>query len=102
MSCHGRYSLKTSGQDHHPLQVRMLEVNLVFSSYFVNFHLSRSPASLIICHIPREVMTDDPGILKWVEIEDKPDRHHLHHDPIMTLDLNLACILRNFQVFLTA
>ncbi|CAH1444710.1 unnamed protein product [Lactuca virosa] len=32
------------------------------------------------------------GILKWVEVEDELDHHHLHHDPVMSLDLTIAPI----------
>ncbi|KAJ9552350.1 LOW QUALITY PROTEIN: hypothetical protein OSB04_016395 [Centaurea solstitialis] len=62
-------------------------------SSFVNLYLSRSPIGLIIhqnCHISMI----DPGILKWVEIEDQVDHHHLHYDHRSNLDLNLAPILQ--------
>ncbi|GJZ61026.1 F-box associated domain containing protein [Tanacetum coccineum] len=39
-----------------------------------------------------------PGILKCVEIEDEPDHHHFHHDPIMCLDLDLATIFQESQI----
>ncbi|KAJ9551694.1 hypothetical protein OSB04_015739 [Centaurea solstitialis] len=76
--------------------------NLVLDSYFVNLHLSRSPPSLIVRCISRLDMRYPykPGTLKWVEIEDKPNRHHLHHDPVMSLDLNLSSILQNSKVIL--
>ncbi|KAJ9552152.1 hypothetical protein OSB04_016197 [Centaurea solstitialis] len=61
--------------------------NLVLDSSFVNLHLSRSPTStgFIIHYKPR--ICDNPGILKWVEIEDKVDHRHLHYDRLLTLDL---------------
>ncbi|KAJ9536600.1 hypothetical protein OSB04_un000249 [Centaurea solstitialis] len=77
--------------------------NLVLDSYFVNLHLLRSLPSLIVRCISRLDMRYPykPGILKWVEIEDKLDRHHLHHNPAMSLDLNLSSILQNSKVILT-
>ncbi|KVI02070.1 F-box/kelch-repeat protein At3g06240-like [Cynara cardunculus var. scolymus] len=76
--------------------------NLVSSSYFVNLHLSRSPPSLIVSRLSRGDLANSrkAGILKWVEIEDELDRHHLHHDPVMTLDLNLSSTLRKSKVLL--
>ncbi|KAJ9536575.1 hypothetical protein OSB04_un000224, partial [Centaurea solstitialis] len=61
--------------------------NLVLDSSFVNLHLSRSPTptGFIIHHNPRTCA--NPGILEWVEIEDKVDRHHLHYDRLLSLDL---------------
>ncbi|KAJ9536583.1 LOW QUALITY PROTEIN: hypothetical protein OSB04_un000232 [Centaurea solstitialis] len=73
--------------------------NLVSDSSFVNLHLSRSPTCLIIHHNPviyvnaKSYMNDygiipnNPGISKWVEIEDKVDHHHLHYDRLLSLDL---------------
>ncbi|KAJ9552153.1 hypothetical protein OSB04_016198 [Centaurea solstitialis] len=72
-------------------------LNLVSDPSFVNLHLSISPKGLIIHRtkpsinmIGKTCVSDDPGILKWVEIEDKVDCHHLHYDRLLSLDLNLA------------
>ncbi|KAJ9552154.1 hypothetical protein OSB04_016199 [Centaurea solstitialis] len=61
--------------------------NLVSDSSFGNLHLSRSatPTGFIIHYKPR--ICDNPGILKWVKIEDKVDHRHLHYDRLLTLDL---------------
>ncbi|GJZ61024.1 F-box protein-like protein [Tanacetum coccineum] len=74
--------------------------NLVSDNYFVNIHLSRSRAGLMIHHKSEKHMRNchKPGILKWVEIEDEPDHHHFHHDPIMSLDLDLATIFQGSQI----
>ncbi|CAH1444713.1 unnamed protein product [Lactuca virosa] len=40
----------------------------------------------------------ETGILKWVEVEDELDHHRLHHDPVMSLDLNLAPIFQESQI----
>ncbi|KAJ9551828.1 hypothetical protein OSB04_015873 [Centaurea solstitialis] len=70
--------------------------NLVSDSSFVNLHLSRSPTSLIVHQNYRSQGSVDPGILKLVEIEDKDDHHHLHHDhPPMSLDFNTVPIFEN-------
>ncbi|XP_076946367.1 F-box protein At3g07870-like [Bidens hawaiensis] len=75
--------------------------NLVSDSYFINLHLSRSPTALMFHH---DSENDSPrgyykqGILKWVSIEDEPAHHHLHNDPVMNLDLNLAAIFQNSQI----
>ncbi|GJW94933.1 F-box associated domain containing protein [Tanacetum coccineum] len=64
---------------------------LVSDSYFVNLHLSRSPAGIMIHdysspHKTAFLYMDDPGVIKWWEIEDET---RLHHDPVMNFDLNL-------------
>ncbi|KAJ9536588.1 hypothetical protein OSB04_un000237 [Centaurea solstitialis] len=71
--------------------------DLVSESSFVNLHLSRSPRGLLIHHDARYLGDRyiDPGILKWVEIEDKVDHHH---DPSMSFNLNLAHILQNSAI----
>lgn len=38
------------------------------------------------------------GILKRVEIEDELDHHHLHHNPVLDLDLNLVPIFKYSQI----
>ncbi|XP_071736706.1 F-box protein At3g07870-like [Rutidosis leptorrhynchoides] len=74
--------------------------NLILSSYFANIQLSRSPPSLMIYHESEEHMTSyhRAGILKLVKMEDESDYHRLHHDPVMSLDLNHAPALRNSQL----
>ncbi|KAL4581437.1 hypothetical protein LXL04_017652 [Taraxacum kok-saghyz] len=64
---------------------------------WLSLHLLRSPAGFMIHHKPKNKTTIDykPGILKWVELEDEPDHHHLHHDPVMSLDLNLSPIFQS-------
>ncbi|KAJ9536592.1 hypothetical protein OSB04_un000241 [Centaurea solstitialis] len=75
--------------------------NLVSDILFVNLHLSRSPTGLIIHHhldicMPWDlIFPNNPGTLKLVEIEDKVDRHRLHTDPPMSLDLSLPPNLHN-------
>ncbi|GJS45509.1 F-box associated domain containing protein [Tanacetum coccineum] len=85
---------------------------LVSDSYFVNVHLSRSPASVIFHHELGESSDVDfdselgesfdvdfdskledwnePDALKWLEIKGELDDTHLHHGIIMNLDLNLV------------
>ncbi|KAJ9552139.1 hypothetical protein OSB04_016184 [Centaurea solstitialis] len=61
--------------------------NLVLDSSFVKLHLSKSPTTGLFIHQYQNPKhnkfgrTMDPGILKWVEIKDKVDQHHLLHDP---------------------
>ncbi|GJX98485.1 F-box associated domain containing protein [Tanacetum coccineum] len=64
---------------------------LVSDSYFVNLHLSRSPAGIMIHHDSSPQKTvflhmDDPGVIKWWEIEDDM---RLYHDPVMNFDLGV-------------
>ncbi|KAL4581433.1 hypothetical protein LXL04_017648 [Taraxacum kok-saghyz] len=74
-------------------------LNLVSNSYFATLHLSRSPAGLMIHHNPiKGRWSQQPGILKWVEVEDEYDDHHLHHDPVMSLNLNLAPLLQKSTI----
>nr|XP_043630963.1 F-box protein At3g07870-like [Erigeron canadensis] len=75
--------------------------NIVSDPYFADLHLLRSPKGLMIHHnSERDNRTGHlkPGILKWVEIEDEPDHHNLQHDPVMSLDLNLATIFQKTQI----
>ncbi|GKD24508.1 F-box associated domain containing protein, partial [Tanacetum coccineum] len=65
----------------------------VSESYFVNLHLSRSPAGVMIHHNcqPEDFTyqrVDEPGVLKWLEIEREGDDTHLHHDHVTSVDLN--------------
>ncbi|KAJ9551938.1 hypothetical protein OSB04_015983 [Centaurea solstitialis] len=60
--------------------------NLVSNSYFINLHLSRSPAGFMVHRDPPDDATS--GILNWVEIEDRLDHHSLHHEPVLNFDLN--------------
>lgn len=74
--------------------------NLVSDSYFANLHLSKSPEGLLLHHNSEKEMTGyhKPGVLKWVEIVDEPDHHQLQHDPVMSLDLNLATTFQESQI----
>ncbi|KAJ9552266.1 hypothetical protein OSB04_016311 [Centaurea solstitialis] len=72
--------------------------NLVLDSSFVNLHLSRSPTGLII---HKTGYARVQGTLKWVEIEDKVDHHHLHHDHPMSLDLNMLPVYKYSQLYQT-
>ncbi|KAJ9551823.1 hypothetical protein OSB04_015868 [Centaurea solstitialis] len=78
--------------------------NIVSDRLFATLHLSRSPTGLIINHNPLMYRSDYcfprnyPGTLKWVEIEDKVDHHHLNYDCLFNLDLNLAPILQNARM----
>ncbi|CAI9303939.1 unnamed protein product [Lactuca saligna] len=75
-------------------------LDLVSDSYFANLHLQRSPSSLMIHHNPEKEIAIyyRTGILKWLEVEDELHHHHLHHDPVMSLDLNLAPIFQESQI----
>ncbi|KAJ9551550.1 hypothetical protein OSB04_015595 [Centaurea solstitialis] len=74
--------------------------NLVSDSSFVNLHLSKSSTSGLILHQKDFFQGSiDPGILKWVEIEDKDDHHHLlHDDPPMSLDFITLPIFENAMI----
>ncbi|KAJ9535392.1 hypothetical protein OSB04_un001493 [Centaurea solstitialis] len=77
--------------------------NLVSDSSFVDLHLSRSPTGIIIHQSPPMNMTDwnipnDPGVLKWVEMEDKAHHYLLHYDSLMSLDVNLVPVLQNSRI----
>lgn len=58
--------------------------NILAAPYFANLHLSRSPAGLIIHEGHHRRDTD---ILKLGELDDKPEQHDIHHDPLMKFDL---------------
>ncbi|KAJ9551541.1 hypothetical protein OSB04_015586 [Centaurea solstitialis] len=69
--------------------------NLVLDSSFVNLHLFRSSHTTttgLMVHQDAKYLSD-LGILKWVEIEDKADHHHLRYETI--LDLNTIPVLQN-------
>ncbi|KAJ9552150.1 hypothetical protein OSB04_016195 [Centaurea solstitialis] len=72
--------------------------NLVSDSSFVNLHLSRSPTGFIVHQNVKHLYNGsiDSGILKWVEIDDKVDDHHLHYNTI--LHLNTVPVLQNSQI----
>lgn len=40
----------------------------------------------------------NPRILKWVDMNDETDHHHLHHDRVMSLDLNLEPIFQRSRI----
>ncbi|WOG99408.1 hypothetical protein DCAR_0518756 [Daucus carota subsp. sativus] len=61
--------------------------NILAERYFVNLHLSRSPAGLIIHQGPSQPNVD---VLKMVELNDKADHHDIHHDPLMKFMLTLG------------
>ncbi|KAJ9552138.1 hypothetical protein OSB04_016183 [Centaurea solstitialis] len=73
--------------------------NLVLGSFFVNLGLSRSPTTSLIVHQVNQNLMD-PGTLKWVEIEDKVDHHHLHYDSLMSLNLNRVPIFQISRISL--
>ncbi|KAL7606823.1 hypothetical protein Lser_V15G20093 [Lactuca serriola] len=77
-------------------------LDLVSDSYFVNLHLSRSPVGLMIYHYLEKELMGHPKlrILKWAEVKDKVNHHNLHHDPVMSLDLNLVPIFQDSQILL--
>ncbi|CAI9303943.1 unnamed protein product [Lactuca saligna] len=77
-------------------------LHLVSDSYFINLHLSRSPVGLMIYHYSEKELMGHPRlrVLKWVEVKDDVNHHHLHHDPLMSLDLNLASIFQDSQILL--
>ncbi|KAL4570168.1 hypothetical protein LXL04_025819 [Taraxacum kok-saghyz] len=76
-------------------------LDLISYSYFKNLHFSRSPPTLLIHHNSvRNDSDNQPGILTWVEVEDDPDHHHLHHDPLMNLNLNLSPIFQESSTLL--
>ncbi|KAJ9552267.1 hypothetical protein OSB04_016312 [Centaurea solstitialis] len=65
--------------------------NLVLDPSFVNLHLSRSHTTGLLF----QQRVFHPEILKWVEIEEKVDHHHLY---TMSLDLNKVPIFRNYAI----
>ncbi|KAL4570171.1 hypothetical protein LXL04_025822 [Taraxacum kok-saghyz] len=76
--------------------------DLISDSYFNNLRLSRSPPTLLIHHnsVRNDRSNCQPGILSWVEVEDDPDHHHLHHDPLMNLNLSLSPIFQESSTLL--
>lgn len=54
---------------------------------FVNLHLLRSPAGLIVHEMSG---TGESDILKLGELDDQSYQHHIHHDPLMRFDLGLG------------
>ncbi|KAJ9551936.1 hypothetical protein OSB04_015981 [Centaurea solstitialis] len=63
--------------------------NLVNDSYFINLHLSRSPAGFMAPHDPHisgGATLKMGRIMKWVEIEDELDHHSLQ--PALNFDVN--------------
>lgn len=53
--------------------------HLLSELYFINLHLSRSPVGLLIY----QRYQSGPDCLKIGELEDKPDHHDVHHDPLI-------------------
>ncbi|WOH01060.1 hypothetical protein DCAR_0520439 [Daucus carota subsp. sativus] len=62
-------------------------LNILAEPYFVNLHLSRSPAGLII---HQGLSQPNVDILKMVELNDKADHHDIHHDPLMKFMLGFG------------
>lgn len=56
---------------------------LLSEHYFVNLHLSRSPAGLVI---HQRGFRSEPDCLKFGQLEDKPDHHDIHHAPLMRFE----------------
>ncbi|KAL4570174.1 hypothetical protein LXL04_025825 [Taraxacum kok-saghyz] len=77
-------------------------LDLISDSYFKNLHFSRSPPTLLIHHnsVGNDRSNNQPGILTWVEVEDDPDYHHLHHDSLWNLNLNLSPIFQESSTLL--
>ncbi|PWA90183.1 F-box associated domain, type 1 [Artemisia annua] len=83
---------------------------LISDSYFVNLHLSRSPANVMIRHELGDSSDfdsdseledwDEPGALKWLEIKGEQDDTHLHHDIIMNIDLNDVPVFQDSNVLI--
>ncbi|KAL4581439.1 hypothetical protein LXL04_017654 [Taraxacum kok-saghyz] len=73
-------------------------LNLVSNSYFANLHLLRSPAGLMIRHRPEKIT--HLVTLKWVEMEDKLNHDRLHHNPVLSLNLNLSPIFQGTRTCL--
>ncbi|GJS91160.1 F-box associated domain containing protein [Tanacetum coccineum] len=97
---------------------------LVSDSYFVNVHLSRSPASVMIHHELGESYDVDfdsklgesfdvdfdseledwnePGALNWLEIKGELDDTHLHHGIVMNPVCRFKCVSKEWHPFLTS
>ncbi|GJZ36356.1 F-box associated domain containing protein [Tanacetum coccineum] len=81
---------------------------LVSESYFVNLHLSRSPANIMIRHeLGRSHDFDselddgsEPGALKWLEINGELDDTHIHYNIVMNIDLKLVPVFQRSNVLL--
>ncbi|XP_071712460.1 putative F-box protein At5g52610 [Rutidosis leptorrhynchoides] len=72
-------------------------LNLITDSYFINLHLYNSPGSFMVL----DKDYDEPitkTSLKLVEIHEEHGHNHLHHDPIMSLDLNLTPVFQNARL----
>nr|GFC50577.1 F-box associated domain, type 1 [Tanacetum cinerariifolium] len=41
-----------------------------------------------------EADEDEPGALKWLEINGELDDTHIHHDIVMNIDLNLVPVFQ--------
>ncbi|XP_074376794.1 F-box/kelch-repeat protein At3g23880-like [Apium graveolens] len=61
--------------------------DLLSEPYFVNLHLPRSPAGLII---HRSNYPQETDILKLVELDGESDHHNIHHNPLTRFDLGLG------------
>ncbi|KAL4564866.1 hypothetical protein LXL04_028940 [Taraxacum kok-saghyz] len=73
--------------------------DIILDSYFADIQHSRSPAGVMIhtnnkenYHYPKT------GILRWTEVEDELGHHHLHHDPVMSIDLDRSPIFHRSRV----
>ncbi|XP_071712459.1 F-box protein At3g07870-like [Rutidosis leptorrhynchoides] len=72
-------------------------LNLITDSYFIKLHLSKSPECFMVLDKDYEEPRTTTS-LKLVEIHEEHGHNHLHHDPIMSLDLNLATVFQNAQL----
>ncbi|XP_071712454.1 F-box protein At3g07870-like [Rutidosis leptorrhynchoides] len=73
-------------------------LNIITDSYFINLHLSNSPECFMVLDKDYEEPITKPTSLKLVEIHEEHGHNHLHHDPIMSLDLNLAPVFQNVRL----
>ncbi|XP_071730057.1 F-box protein At3g07870-like [Rutidosis leptorrhynchoides] len=67
-------------------------LNLITDSHFINLHLTESPEYFML-------LDDCTNSLRLLDIQEEDGANHLHHDPIMSLNLNLAPIFQNAQLF---
>ncbi|XP_071727133.1 putative F-box protein At3g10240 [Rutidosis leptorrhynchoides] len=71
-------------------------LNLITESHFINLHITKSPECYMLFD---DDFTPDPPSLRLLEIEEKHGRNHLHHDPIMSLDLKLVPVFQDCPPF---
>ncbi|XP_071727132.1 putative F-box protein At3g10240 [Rutidosis leptorrhynchoides] len=75
-------------------------LNLISDSHFINLHLTKSPECFML--LDHEFTMDSmpkPKYLRLLGIQEEHGCNHLHHDPIMSLDLNLAPVFQDSRPF---